>query len=70
MLQCQQHLFHAFCVIAISQQVRSGQSIKIGINLSIDKSINIGKSDLIDINCINQSVEINDTLVSFINNLS
>ena len=38
----------------------SSQSIKIGIDLSIDKSIKIGKSDLIDI------VEIDDTLVSFI----
>ena len=35
----------------------SCQSIKIGINLSIDKSIKIGKSDLIDIDCIDQSVE-------------
>ena len=39
---------------------------KIGTNLSIDKSIKIGKSDLIDIDCIDQSVEIDDTLVSFI----
>ena len=45
----------------------SSQSIKIGIDLSIDKSIKIRKSDLVDINCINQSVEIDDTLVSFIN---
>ena len=30
------------------------------------KSIKIGKSDLIDIDCIDQSVEIDDTLVSFI----
>ena len=42
------------------------QSIKIGIDLSIDISIKIGKSDLIDIECIHQSVEIDDTLVSFI----
>ena len=42
------------------------QSIKIGIDLSIDISIKIGKSDLIDIDCIDQSVEIDDTLVSFI----
>ena len=34
--------------------------------LSIDKSVKIGKSDLIDIDCIDQSVEIDDTLVSFI----
>ena len=30
------------------------------------QSIKIGKSDLIDIDCIDQSVEIDDTLVSFI----
>ena len=48
---------------------RSSQSIKIGIELSIDKSMKIGKSDmsdLIGIDCIHQSVEIDDTLVSFI----
>ena len=44
----------------------SSQSIKIGMNLSIDKSIKISKSDLIDIDCIDQSVEIDETLVSFI----
>ena len=31
------------------------------------QSLEIGKSDLIDIDCIDQSVEIDDTLVSFIN---
>ena len=36
---------------------RSSPSIKIGIDLSINKSIKIGKHDVIDINCINQSVE-------------
>ena len=40
--------------------------VKIGIDLSIDKSIKIGKSDLTDIDCIDLSVEIDDTLVSFI----
>ena len=45
---------------------RSSRSIKIGIDLSIDKSIKIGKSDLIDIDCNDQSVEIDDTLVPFI----
>ena len=44
----------------------SSQSIKIGIDLSIDKSIKIGKADLIDFECIDQSVEIDDTLVLFI----
>ena len=41
---------------------RSSQSIKTGIDLSIK----IGKTDLIDIDFIDQSVEIDDTLVSFI----
>ena len=45
---------------------RSSQSIKIIIDLSINKSIKIGKSDLINIDCIDQSVETDDTLVSFI----
>ena len=40
--------------------------MKIGIDLSIHKSIKIGKSDLIDIDCIDQSVGIDDTLVLFI----
>ena len=52
--------------ISVPPGPRSSQSIKIGIDLSIDKSIKIGKSDLIDIDCIDQSVEIDDTLVSFI----
>ena len=33
--------------------------------MSIDKSIKIGKSALIDTDCIDQSVEIADTLVDF-----
>ena len=53
-----------FCEI-YWEYARSSKSIKIGINLSIDKSIKIGKSDLIDIDCIDQSVEIDDTLISF-----
>ena len=40
--------------------IRSIESIKIGIDVSIDKF------DLIDIDCIDQSVEIDDTLASFI----
>ena len=44
----------------------SSQSIKIGTHLSIDKLIKIGKSNqFIDIDCIDQSVEIDDTLISF-----
>ena len=42
------------------------QSIKIGIDLSIDKSMKIGKSDFTDIDSIDQSVEISDTLISSI----
>ena len=38
------------------------ESIQIGV--SINKLIKIGKSDLIDIDCIDQSVKIDDTLVS------
>ena len=38
----------------------------LGIINSQSQSIKIGKSDLIDIDCIDQSVEIDDTLVSFI----
>ena len=41
----------------------STESIKTDINLSIDKSIKIDKSDLIDIDCIDQSIEIGGTLV-------
>ena len=37
------------------------------MDLSIDKSIKIGKCDLIDIDCIDQSVEIDDKIVSFLN---
>ena len=39
---------------------------KIGIDLSIDKSIKVDESDLIDIDYIEQQVEIDDTFVSFI----
>ena len=52
--------------VLLSLAPRSSQSVKIGIGLSIDKSIKIGKSDLIGIDCIDQSVEICDTLVSFV----
>ena len=44
----------------------SSQLIKISIVLSIDKLIKVSKSDLIDIDCIDQLVEIDDTLFSFI----
>ena len=47
------------------KETRSSKPIKIGIDLLIDKSIKIGKSDLIDIDCIDQSVEIDDTPFSF-----
>ena len=45
-----------------SINARSSQSMIIGIDLSIDESIKIGKSDLIDIDCIDQSVEKDVTL--------
>ena len=45
---------------------RRSQSIKIGTDLSIDKSIKISKFDLIDIDRIDQLVEIDDTLICFI----
>ena len=45
-------------VTSTAIETRSSQSIKIGIDLSIDKSIKIGKSDLIDIDRIDKSVEI------------
>ena len=44
----------------------SSQSIKSGVDLSINVAIKISQSDLIDINCIDQSIEIDDTLVLFI----
>ena len=53
-------------VTSTAIETRSSQSKKIGIDLSIDKSIKISKADLIDIDCIDQLVEIYDTLVSFI----
>ena len=49
-----------------AKRKRSLSIDKIGIDLSIVKSIKIGKFDLIDIDCNDQSVEIDDTLVSFI----
>ena len=45
---------------------RCSQSIKIGTDLSIDKSIKVGKFDLIDIDFMDQSVEIDDMLICFI----
>jgi len=39
--------------------------MEIGIDLSINKSIKVGKSDF-GIDCIGQSVKIDYTLVSFI----
>ena len=58
------YCFFEFVFVFVTSQ--SSQSIKIVLELSINKSIKICKSDLIGIDCINQSVEINDTLVSFI----
>ena len=52
----------------MSKKPRSSQSIKLGIDLSkiCKKNRKIGKSDFINIDRIDQSVEIDDTLVSFI----
>ena len=49
------------CFKLESRSAWRSQSIKIGSDLSIDKSIKISKFDLIDIDFIHQSVEINDT---------
>ena len=46
--------------------IRTSQSMRIGIDLSIDKTIKVGRSDLFDIDCIGQSVKIGYTPVSFI----
>ena len=59
-------------IVCTSCQVKSvliswrSQSIKIGTDLSIDKSIKIGTFDLIDVDFIDQSVEIDDILICFI----
>ena len=58
------YCFFEFVFVFVTS--RSVQSIKIGLQLSINKSIKICKSDLIGMDWINQSLEINDTLVSFI----
>ena len=53
----------------MSKKPRSSQSRKLGIDLSKiceKKNRKIGKSDFINIDRIDQSVEIDDTLVSFI----
>ena len=66
-LNCKENYFNCeICKRESASNTRSSQSIKIGIDLSIDKSMKIGISDLIDIDCIDRSVEIDDTLVSFI----
>ena len=58
------YYYYYYCYMIITH---GSQSIKISINLLIlNKSVKIGKSNLIDIYCINQSVEIDDTLVLII----
>ena len=59
-------LLRFFTVTPLAHYSHSSQSIKIGIDLSIDKSMKIGKSDFTDIDSIDQSVEISDTLISSI----
>ena len=39
---------------------QSSQLMNIGINISIDKSIKFGKSDLININCIDRQDDLSD----------
>ena len=65
LLNCSLFFFVLYCYTFVHYS-RSSQSIKIGIDLSINKSMKIGKSDFIDIDCIDQSVEIDDTLISSI----
>ena len=57
---------HRTLYILYQYTSRRSQSIKIGADLTIDKLIKIGKFDLIDIDFIDQSVEIDDTLICFI----
>ena len=65
-IACQFHVHqHSKCYQ--NSKSRRSQLIKIDIDLSIDKSIKIGRSVSTDINCVDQSVEIDDTLISFIN---
>ena len=49
--------------ICNEQNTQSSKSIKICIDLWIVKSIKISKTDLTDIDCIDQSIEIDDTLI-------
>ena len=52
-LNCKENYFNfEIWKLESASNTRSSKSIKIGIDLSIDKSMKIGKSDLIDIDCI------------------
>ena len=62
-MTCSRQLWRDYINFTSLLNTWSSESIKTDINLSIDKSIKIGKSDLIDIDCIDQSIEIGDTLV-------
>ena len=52
-LNCKENYFNCeIWKLESASNTWSGQSIKIGIDLSINKSMKIGKFDLIDIGCI------------------
>ena len=52
-LNCKENYFNCeIWKLESASNTRSSKSIKIGIDVSIKKSMKIGKSDLIDIDCI------------------
>ena len=52
-LNCKENYFNCeIWKLESASKTRSSKSIKIGIDVSINKSMKIGKSDLIDIDCI------------------
>ena len=52
-VNCKENYFNCeIWKLESASNTRSTKSIKIGIDLSINKSMKIGKSDLIDIDCI------------------
>ena len=66
-VNCKENYFNCeIWKLESASNTRSSKSIKIGIDLSINKSMKIGKSDFTDIDSIDQSVEISDTLISSI----
>ena len=51
---------------SVHRTTRRSQSIKMDTDISINKSVKLVKIDLIDIDCIDQSVEIDNTGIFFI----